>query len=80
MNLKELREKSNLTQEQAGKLAGLSTRYISLLETGERNPSDKAKEKLAKAYRVPVVEIFLAYQRTKCSKMKGGINDRNSTK
>lgn len=70
MNLKEIREKANLTQEQAGKLSDLSTRYISLLENGERNPSDKAKERLAKAYRVTIVEIFLAYQSTKRTKVK----------
>ena len=68
MNLKQIREKANLTQEQTSKITGFSIRYISLLENGERNPSDKAKNILAKAYRVPVVEIFLASQRTKCSK------------
>ena len=67
MTLKDLREKANLTQEQASKLTGLSVRYISLLETGKRNPSDKAKIKFSKAYKVPEVEIFLASQRTKRS-------------
>lgn len=67
MTLKDLREKANLTQEQASKLTGLSIRYISLLETGKRNPSDKAKLKFSKAYKVPEVEIFLASQRTKRS-------------
>lgn len=71
MNLKEIRLKANLTQEQAGKIAGFSTRFISQIENGERNPSDNSKEKLAKAYRVPIVEIFLACQRTKRSKRKG---------
>lgn len=70
MSLKELREKSNLTQEQVAKLTGFTIRYISLLENGERNPSDNAKTKLAKAFRVPEVEIFLATRRTKCSKRK----------
>ena len=68
MTLKEIREKANLTQEQVSKITGLTIRYISLLENGDRNPSDKTKKVLAKAYRVPVVEIFLASQRTKCSK------------
>lgn len=71
MNLKQIREKANLTQEQASKITGFTIRYISLLENGERNPSDKAKNILAKAYRVPVVEIFLASQRTKRSKERG---------
>lgn len=68
MNLKQLREKANLTQEQAGKLTGFTIRFISQIENGYRNPSDKSKGKLAKAYRVPVVDIFLACQRTNCSK------------
>ena len=70
MNLKQIREKAHLTQEQTAKLTGFTIRYISLLENGERNPSDKAKNVLAKAYRVPVVEIFLACQRTNRSKGK----------
>ena len=70
MNLKQIRKKAKLTQEQAAKLTGFTIRYISLLENGERNPSDKAKKSLAKAYRVPVVDIFLASQRTKCSNSK----------
>jgi len=70
MTLKKLREKAKLTQEQVAKLTGFTVRYISLLENGERNPSDNAKTNLAKAYRVPVVDIFLASQRTKCSKKR----------
>lgn len=68
MNLKQLREKANLTQEQASKITGFSIRFISQIENGERNPSDNSKLKLAKAYRVPIVDIFLASQRTKRSK------------
>lgn len=67
VDLKDIREKAKLTQAQISKLTGLSIRYISLIETGKRTPSDKSKEKLAKAYRVPEVEIFLASQRTKRS-------------
>lgn len=68
MGLKQLREKANLTQEQAAKLTGFTIRYISLLENGNRNPSDNAKKNLAKAYRVTPVDIFLASQGTKRSK------------
>ena len=67
MNIKDLRIKANLTQEQTSKLTGLSTKFISEVENGRRNPSDKAKVKLAKAYRVKPVDIFEACQRTKCS-------------
>lgn len=68
MKLKNLRIKAKLTQEQTSKLTGLSIRYISLLENGRRNPSDNSKRKLAKAYGVEPVAIFLACQGTKCSK------------
>lgn len=70
MLLKEIRENANLTQEQLAKLTGLSLRYISLLENNKRNPSDKAKKKLAKALKVNAVDIFLAFNSTKRSKVK----------
>lgn len=67
MTLKDIRIQSKLTQEQLAKITGLSIRYISLLETGKRNPSDKTKKVLAKALRVSTIDIFLAFNRTKCS-------------
>ena len=66
-NLQELRINKNLTQEEVGKLTDTTKDYISLLERGKRNPSDKMKEKLAKIYGVNIVQIFLAAQRTKCT-------------
>lgn len=70
MLLREIRENANLTQEQLAKLTGFSLRYISLLENNKRNPSDKAKKKLAKALKVNAVDIFLAFNSTKRSKIK----------
>ena len=64
--LQELRVKKGLTQEEVGKLTDTTKDYISLLERGKRNPSDKMKEKLAKIFGVEVYQIFLAIQRTKC--------------
>lgn len=66
MSFKDIRIQSKLTQEQLAKITGLSIRYISLLETGKRNPSDKTKKLLAKALKVSAVDIFLAFNRTKC--------------
>lgn len=68
--MRELRIKANLTQEQVSKITGLSIKFISEVENGRRNPSDKTKIKFAKAYRVKPVEIFSACQRTKCSTRK----------
>lgn len=68
MTLKKMRLKVGLTQEQTAKLAELSTKFISEMENGRRNPSDNTKKKLAKIYKVTPVEIYLACQRTKRSK------------
>lgn len=63
--LKQLRESRNMTQEQVGKATKKTTRYISMIEQGIRNPSDAMKENLAKVYKVSVMQIFLSIQTTK---------------
>ena len=68
VSLKRIRKNAKLTQEQLAKLTGFSLRYISLLENNRRNPSDKAKRRLAKALNVDIVTIFLAFNSTKSSK------------
>lgn len=64
MTIKDLRLKNKLTQEEVAKKSGFSIDYISMIERGKRNPSDKAKGILAEIYGVPIVQIFLAIQRT----------------
>lgn len=64
MTFKELRIKNKLTQEQVAKKSGFSKDYISMIERGERNPSDKAKAIFADIFNVPIVQIFLSLQRT----------------
>lgn len=73
-NMRELRIKNNFTQEEVAKETGVTKDYISMLERGIRNPSDKMKEKLAKLYNTTVIQIFLAYRRTKCCTKGGDIN------
>ncbi len=63
--LKQLRESRNMTQEQVGNATETTTRYISMIEQGLRNPSDAMKEKLAKVYKVSIMQIFLSTQTTK---------------
>ena len=77
--LRELRIEKNFTQAQVSKLLDISIRHVSLLENGDRNPSDKTKEKLAKLYNVSVIDIFLACDRTKRSKKKGGTKDERKS-
>lgn len=67
-NLKSLRETKKLTQEQASEILNITKEYLSMLERGIRNPSDKLKESLAKLYGVTVYDIFLASKETKCFK------------
>ncbi len=61
---KDLRIKAKLTQEELAKKSGFSKDYISMIERGERNPSDKAKGIFAEILNVPIVQIFLSLQRT----------------
>ena len=58
MTFKELRLKNKLTQEQVAEKSGFSKDYISMIERGERNPSDKAKAIFAEIFNVPIVQIF----------------------
>jgi len=62
LTFKELRLKKKLTQEQVAEKSGFSKDYISMIERGERNPSDKSI--FAEIFEVPIVQIFLATQRT----------------
>ncbi len=65
--LKELREKNKMTQKDVAEKLKVNKNYISMLENGMRNPSDKMKEHLAKLYRCSIVDIFLSTQTTKCN-------------
>lgn len=64
LTFRELRLKNKLTQEQLAERSGFSKDYISMIERGERNPSDKAKAIFAEIFDVPIVQIFLSLQRT----------------
>lgn len=63
--LQELRVKKELTQEQASKILDITKEYLSMLETGDRNPSDSLKEKMAKLYDCQIADIYSAINSTK---------------
>lgn len=69
-NLQDLRKDKGLTQDQAAKILLITKEYLSMLETGERNPSDSLKEKMTKLYRCEIADIFLAINLTKRLKNK----------
>lgn len=68
--LQELRKNKNLTQEQTAKILTITKEYLSMLENGDRNPSDSLKEKMAKLYNCNIADIFLAINSTKCLSSK----------
>ena len=77
--LQELRIANGMTQEFVAYKLKVTKTYISLLENGERNPSDDLKEKFAKLYGVTIEQIFLAIKATKCYKKRGGTKDEKQT-
>lgn len=56
--IKELREQKEWTQLQLAKEAGLAKPLISMIETGERFPSDDVLKKLCVAFAVGEEEIL----------------------
>ena len=68
--LQDLRKQKNLTQEQSSKILAITKEYLSMLETGDRNPSDSLKLKMAKLYDCTIADIFLAINSTKCLNKK----------
>lgn len=58
-NMKYIRVKSGLTQEELSFRVGLHRNYISDTERGRRNISLKAVQKIAEGLGVPVAELFI---------------------
>ena len=63
--IKELREKRGLSQSEVAKLLDVTKEYISMLECGKRNPSDKLKEEMAKLYKVSFIDIYMGIKEIK---------------
>ena len=58
-NIRRVRKDRNMTQEVLAHEAGLNRAYIGYIERGERKPSVETLEKIAKALRVRVFELFI---------------------
>ena len=65
LTLQQTRLKKKITQCNAAKELGITKEYLSALERGIRNPSDKLKCKMATLYGVTETFIFLACLETK---------------
>lgn len=57
--LRELRDRSRLTQEEVSTLTGFSVAAISRHESGSRSLSEEAIVKYATLYKVPSYQLFL---------------------
>lgn len=68
--LQDLRKDKKLTQQQAAKVLVITKEYLSMLENGDRNPSDSLKEEMAKLYNCSISDIYLAINSTKRLKIK----------
>ena len=51
--IRSLREDKKMSQAQLASLAGLSTTYISLVESGKKSPTLKSLQKISKALGIP---------------------------
>ncbi len=58
MRLRFLRIQQQMTQEQLAAAANISVDFLSLIERGKNSPSFANLEKLARALKVPVQELF----------------------
>jgi transcriptional regulator with XRE-family HTH domain len=57
-SIRKIREEKAITQEQLALEAGLNRAYIGYIERGERNPTIKTLEKIAKILKVSTKELL----------------------
>jgi len=57
-NLRRLRQKRGLSQEELADRAGLNRNYVGMIEREENAPTVDALEQLAKALDINAVELF----------------------
>ena len=57
--IEEIRNRSNITQEEFARLMGVSRQTISSLENGRYNPSIMLAHKIAKYFGLTIEEVFV---------------------
>ena len=57
-NIRKYRKIKNITQKELGETIGISTTYLSDIETGRTNPSIKTLKKIAKGLEINYVELL----------------------
>ena len=61
--LRDLRDKAAMTQEQLAERADVSARFISLLETGKRQPSLSAMAAISDGLGIPMSDLVAALEK-----------------
>jgi DNA-binding XRE family transcriptional regulator len=56
--VQKLRKKHDLTQEELASKIGVSAAYVGFIEQGQRNPSIKTADKIARALGTRLSELF----------------------
>ena len=59
LRIKELRKKKGLTQDKVAEQAGITGKYMGMIERGEVNVSVKILENLAEVFEVRVADFFV---------------------
>lgn len=57
-NIRLLRNKRDLSQEQLALNAGVNTSYIGQIERGEKNPTIKILEKISSALKIDLIDLL----------------------
>lgn len=57
-NVRRLRKKRGLTQEKLAELARIDPKSVIEIESGKRNPTLKTIWKIARAFKVSIIELF----------------------
>ena len=57
-NIRNIRLKKHLTQEQAAEMAGINAKYLGEVERGEKNPTALIISRLSEALKIPICEIL----------------------
>ena len=66
-NIRRIRLKKKMTQEQVAEMAGINPKYLGEIERGLKSPTGPVIDKLAKALSVPVCAI-LSSKRCPCAR------------
>lgn len=60
-NIRLLRHRRGMSQEQLALIAGINTSYIGQIERGEKNPTIKILERISSALGISLLDLLVSY-------------------